>query len=767
MREWVLKRNKVVDDTLLFSELLTFLLEERKIIEYVEDDIRKPASTSKKVCNITHESQSVVVDTNYSELFKKFTENQEIQNNQFRECIANLTSAIVSKSDVSRPGGGSLSNVSPFDQSGVSRHDRSSLSGVSLFNKWCSFHKTKLHDLSECLNFKGMDSNGKIEFVRLNRLCFSCLSTGHISSSCFKRKPCNAGEVSGVYCGKFHHPLLHDPFSSGLPLNNRPIAHFNVSDLVLLPIGIVHCNTLPISTLYDSGATISLITHNLAKVLQLPGQDIELTIIKVGNVIESVRSKIYTMTLVDFYGKRWPINVCGMESITSDSVDVDVRKIAGILEIDADSIQRPTGPINLLIGIDYCYLLPNVVKSKGNLQLMHNSFGFCVRGVISPLNVNQICHINLKINHVACSVNDHLKTTNISTKQIEEYFTLENLGVECNPKCGGCKCGNCSFNNILSIKEHKEMKQINDGLEYNANFKKWICRYPWIRDPYNLPNNFSSALAKLKSTERRLRTMGTDYVKNYSNQFTDMIERGVLIKIDMSIFSNYTGPIHYLPHHEIHKPSSLSTPLRIVFNPSASFAGHVLNDYYAKGPDVLNSMLGVLLRFRLGKIGILGDIKKMYNSIGLSVMDQHTHRCLWRDMIVDKEPDHYVLTCVTFGDRPAGAIAVIALRKTAEMFKSQYPNASRIITDDSYVDDIIFSVDEADVATSLMSNIDYILKEGGFLIKEWVTTSSGKTDSDSPISVANKDEDKVLGMLLNSKSDHFKFQINLNFSKKS
>ena len=36
-------------------------------------------------------------------------------------------------------------------------------------------------------------------------------------------------------------------------------------------------------------------------------------------------------------------------------------------------------------------------------------------------------------------------------------------------------------------------------------------------------------------------------------------------------------------------------------------------------------------------------------------------------MDVAKEPDKYVITAVSFGDRPAGNIATMALRKSAEM----------------------------------------------------------------------------------------------------
>ena len=48
---------------------------------------------------------------------------------------------------------------------------------------------------------------------------------------------------------------------------------------------------------------------------------------------------------------------------------------------------------------------------------------------------------------------------------------------------------------------------------------------------------------------------------------------------------DYNGPIHYISHHEVLRPESKSTPVRIVFNSSAVFRGHRLNDYWMKEPD--------------------------------------------------------------------------------------------------------------------------------------------------------------------------------------
>ena len=141
------------------------------------------------------------------------------------------------------------------------------------------------------------------------------------------------------------------------------------------------------------------------------------------------------------------------------------------------------------------------------------------------------------------------------------------------------------------------------------------------------------------------------------------------------------------------KPESKSTPLRIVFNSSSVFKGHKLNDYWHKGPDLLNNLFGVVTRFRENRIAICGDISKMYHRILIPESDQHVHRFLWRNMIVDKKPDIYMKTVLTFGDKPAPAMAQIALRKTAKDSQEIYPESARTLLDCTYLDDICDSVE--------------------------------------------------------------------------
>ena len=243
-----------------------------------------------------------------------------------------------------------------------------------------------------------------------------------------------------------------------------------------------------------------------------------------------------------------------------------------------------------------------------------------------------------------------------------------------------------------------------------------------------------------------------------------MLERGVAMKLSEEDFKAHKGPVKYISHHEVMKKDSISTPCRIVFNASAKYKGICLNDCWAKGPNVMNNMLGVLIRFREGKIALAGDIRKMYHSVHLSETDQHMHRFLWRNLDINAKIETYIFTRVCFGDKPAGTIATVALRKTADEYSMKYPRASDTIKNNTYVDDILDSVDEYSLYNMLKVQIKEILQSGNFSIKEWISNVS-ELES---YPVCNDEQEggdaKVLGMRWNPKRDNFEFKININFS---
>ena len=264
-----------------------------------------------------------------------------------------------------------------------------------------------------------------------------------------------------------------------------------------------------------------------------------------------------------------------------------------------------------------------------------------------------------------------------------------------------------------------------------------------------------------------------------------MVERGVARKLSQAqaALDIYEGPKFYLSHHEVLKPDSESTPCRIVFNLSVNFKGHVLSDYRAKGPDMLNTLLEILIRFRENQIAMTGYIKKMDHAVKISEQDQHTHRFLWRDMDSTRNPDTYVVTPISFGDRSSGNIAIMALQKTAELKKNKYPQAASMILDNFYVDDIVNSIKDKDEANKLTRQANHILNSRGFAVKHWTisdptqnpntnleqqttTNESFKTISEGNaiFKGIEKTEQKVLGLHWDQSSDNFQFAVKLNFS---
>ena len=131
-------------------------------------------------------------------------------------------------------------------------------------------------------------------------------------------------------------------------------------------------------------------------------------------------------------------------------------------------------------------------------------------------------------------------------------------------------------------------------------------------------------MKRLLSTELRL-------LKNpmraaaYSDKIAEMEKMSFSCKLSYKEIKDHKGPVHYIYHHAVLRPESTSTPVPIVFNSSATYQSHKLNDYWQKGPDLLNGLFGVILRFRENKVALTVDISKMYPRVLIPLNDQHVH----------------------------------------------------------------------------------------------------------------------------------------------
>ena len=89
-----------------------------------------------------------------------------------------------------------------------------------------------------------------------------------------------------------------------------------------------------------------------------------------------------------------------------------------------------------------------------------------------------------------------------------------------------------------------------------------------------------------------------------------------------------------------------------------------LNKSLLKGPDLLNNLVGVLTRFRMGRYAAMGDIEQMFHQILVENKDRDVLRFLWRDNYIDPIED-YRMNVHLFGKVDSPCIANRTIRKIA------------------------------------------------------------------------------------------------------
>ena len=148
--------------------------------------------------------------------------------------------------------------------------------------------------------------------------------------------------------------------------------------------------------------------------------------------------------------------------------------------------------------------------------------------------------------------------------------------------------------------------------------------------------------------------------------------------------------------------------------------------------------------------------------VSILLADQHVDRFVWRNCENEREPDTYVKTVLTLGDRPAPAMATIAMRKTASLKESVKPRAAEAIVKNAYVDDICDSVCTVEEARDLTSDISEVLATGGFRIKKWMSNAPINEEemSNEQVLVGSKyDAENVLGTVWTPNDDKLSLKI--------
>lgn len=356
-REWVMTADKFSEKAKLFPELLKFPLCEKRVIEYSESSVRNFKSETSNVCNA---SSQEVDDPNLYDIVKRVQEDQRSMHKTLEEMRVQFASNTIS-------------------------------ANRRTVGKRCWVHEFDGHDIHECGKFRSLSSTERLEMTKRKGECFRCLNGKHVARMCRSSLVCDAKDGEGNACGRSHHPLLHGSFTNNVVSANSGSCKGNKA---MLCISTIYSNCQPLTVLWDSGSDITLITHCLVRKLHAEGRDIIMSMVKVGNVMKRCASKEYTIKLYDNAGVEYELKAIGMDEMSAQAPDVDLSQLPNIFpNIDREMI-RPSGKIDMLIGIDYCELFPQVIRADGKLHLLENNFRYCLRGSHLCYRWSQVMLVN-------------------------------------------------------------------------------------------------------------------------------------------------------------------------------------------------------------------------------------------------------------------------------------------------------------------------------------------------------------------------------------
>ena len=630
----------------------------------------------------------------------------------------------------------------------------------------CLLHKHPKvkHSTMRCYSSKKLTIEERIRLLIQHKACFKCAGS--------HRKQYCEEEVTCSICHRTTHHTLLCREATGV--SSTEDKNKEQEDTGMTEVSTNFGNRETMSTLfaihevpvagtrhkavvfYDNGSNTSYITHRAAKRLKATKLGRHTLVMKgIGNKTSEYATNAYRIRLVSMGGETISIIAYGLNEITSPVSPIGMETIHKLFpdRKDAFELSRSCGNVDLLLGAEYYGYHPKVeIDYAGkHLFVVEGPFGKCLIG-----------------SHPLIKENTSV-VTNLSRASIDDFIHSEEMVTEIIPRCGSCKCGKCPIpGHTYSFREEQELNMIRSNLKYDRERKIWCTKYPWSSDPYQLPNNYQQCLATLRSTEKSLKKRGERWGEIYTQQIEDMIERGVARKLTQNELDAWTGPAYYISHLAVENHKSNSTPVRIVFNSSQKCRGVSLNDCLIKGPDnYINSLIGILLRWRENPVTLVGDIKKMFHSIATDETTQHCHRFLWRGLQTEKLPDTYVITRVNMGDRPAPAICAEAIKRTAELASNDHPDVAKLLDRSIYVDDIVDSVSTINEAKQLALKTEEILSKFGFKIKCW-QFSGEKTSKSSDCNALKGNEQciMVLGLRWTPETDTLSFDPTINFSRK-
>jgi hypothetical protein len=109
--------------------------------------------------------------------------------------------------------------------------------------------------------------------------------------------------------------------------------------------------------------------------------------------------------------------------------------------------------------------------------------------------------------------------------------------------------------------------------------------------------------------------------------------------------------LHFMPWRAVHKESLVSTPVRLVVDPTCTG----LNEILAKGTNMLPLIPEILIQFQSHRYAWNSDVSKMYNQLHLKPASLTYSLFLFHpDLSIETPPEIWIMTRAWYGVASTG-----------------------------------------------------------------------------------------------------------------
>ena len=624
-----------------------------------------------------------------------------------------------------------------FRSNSRERGFRSHSPGPATKRHRCIFCKNDGHWSFDCID---VDSTRALEITRNLSLCSICFLRGHtpvecITPYCQKQSCITLEKHALLICA-----ALNSEKSFQSPKMTSMKNRVEVNRLETAIFCVLHANSserIFLRALLDSGSSHSFIISRQVQNLHLKSfKQLNLQLSTFGSKAEHKKCSVVQVNISDNFkaSKALDCNLIVVDKISDPlssykilQEQADFIKDKKIVLSDPEVVNDGLLEIDILIGQDYY----NTIISGDRMSLPG---GLVVKTTLFQTKI--LCGRSYILNDEGkpdpiSDCNPILSVITVPFDTLtrdEEIRTLDRFSAL------DALCITPVNNEISPILEKFNRETIHNG-------ERYVVKLPWISDKRaKLGTNFSQAFSRLVSSMKRKRKVKfSEECEKYEEIMVEQLEKGILEKVETigSINEVYekiaTNPnyfdklavtsqdstVHYLPHHGVYKAGSKK--LRIVYDASASINKHAysLNDCLETGPNLMNSLVHILLRFRKHEFAAKADIAKAFLQVEIDGNDKDALRLLW---VENNEVWVYRFARLPFGLCCSPTILAAILKKHLET-SNLNDELTQAILAAFYVDDQVTSTSSLEKLLDWREKAVKVFWGAGMNLRQWNSNS--------------------------------------------